>query len=106
MTTRPRQFVLSGIVLSTFLASLLVPAIGEAQGPDVVTISKAEYKADRQELKVEAHSSAEPGPTLTLVGWGDMPWSKEKYKFTQKPVECPASVTVTSPPGRSRQSSR
>ena len=76
--------------------SATASATTDALAGDVVTISKAEYKADRQELKVEAHSSDEPEPVLTLVGWGEMPWSKDKYKFTQKPVECPASVTVTS----------
>ncbi len=76
--------------------SAVASATTEEETADVVTISKAEYKEDRQELKVEAHSSAEPEPVLTLVGWGEMEWRKGKYKFTEKPVECPASVTVTS----------
>ncbi len=96
MTARPRLIAWFGVALACLLSSIVCPVIAEAQSTDVVTISKAEYKADKQELKVEAHSSAEPAPVLTLVGWGEMAWGKGMYKFTQKPVECPASVTVTS----------
>jgi serine protease len=72
-----------------------------APGQDVVTIIKAEWKRDKHELKVEARSSAQPDAVLTVVGYGQMRFSKDKYKFRQKPVDYPATVTVVSDLGGS-----
>ena len=70
---------------------------------DVVTILKAEWKADRQELKVEATSSEAPNATLTVVGFGTMTYKadKNKYELRIKPVDNPGTVTVTSSLGGS-----
>ena len=67
----------------------------EPQG-DVVTITKAEWKASRQELKVNATSSEQPDAELTLVGFGQMTFKKNKYEFKIKKVDNPGTVTVTS----------
>jgi ABC-type sulfate transport system substrate-binding protein len=67
---------------------------------DTVVITKAEYKASKSELKVEATSSDQPNVTLTLVGYGTMTWKNNKYEFKGKGVADPgATVTVTSSGG-------
>jgi hypothetical protein len=69
---------------------------------DTVVITKAEWKASRQELKVEATSSGAPGAVLTVEGddqeYGQMVYNsgKNKYSFIQRPVDNPGSVTVNS----------
>jgi beta-lactam-binding protein with PASTA domain len=70
---------------------------------DTVTITKAEYKADKDEFKVEATSSDQPTVTLTLVGFGDMTWKNNKYELKLKPLgqTPPCTVTVTSSGGGS-----
>ena len=68
---------------------------------DVITITKAEWKAGRQELKVTATSSAQPDAVLTLVGFGEMKFRKNKYEFKKKPLANPGTVTVTSSLGGS-----
>lgn len=73
----------------------------EPVGGDTVTITKAEYKSDKSELKVEATSSDQPSVTLTLVGFGNMSWKNNKYEYKAKPVANPGSVTVTSSGGGS-----
>jgi hypothetical protein len=73
-----------------------------APSGDTVTITKAEYKAGRSELKVEATSSDGGNVTLTVVGYGNMIWKaeKNKYEYREKPVADPgATVTVTSSGG-------
>ncbi len=75
---------------------------GPAPGGDTVTITKAEYKSDRSELKVEATSSSGGSVTLTVVGYGNMTWkaTKNRHEFKAKPVAAPgATVTVTSTGG-------
>ncbi len=81
-----------------------IDAVGikAAAANDVVTITKAEYKADKDEFKVEATSSDQPSVTLTVVGYGTMTWKakKNKYEYKAKPVADPgATVTVTSSGG-------
>jgi hypothetical protein len=72
--------------------------------PDVITITKAEYDGRKKELKVEALSSEQPTPTLTVVGYGTMTFKRDKYELKIKPVDpAPASVTVTSSLGGSAQ---
>ena len=68
---------------------------------DVITITKAEWKASRQELKVRATTSAQPDAVLTLVGFGEMKFRKNKYQFKKKPLANPGTVTVTSSLGGS-----
>jgi hypothetical protein len=69
---------------------------------DAVTITKAEWKVSRQELKVEATSSEQPNAVLTLVGFGEMAFKRGKYSFKIKPVpNNPGSVTVNSDLGGS-----
>ena len=73
-----------------------------APSGDTVTITKAEYKSDKSELKVEATSSAGGNVTLTVVGYGNMNWKadKNKYEYKAKPAADPgATVTVTSSGG-------
>jgi chondroitin AC lyase len=63
---------------------------------DSVNITKAEYKADRLEFKVEATSSDGGNVTLTVLGFGAMDYDsrKDKYKFRVKPVELPPCTAV------------
>ena len=63
-----------------------------------MTITKAEWKSSKQELKVEAISD-NSSATLTVVGYGTMSYDSKKgiWKFRQKNVSSPPStVTVTS----------
>jgi beta-lactam-binding protein with PASTA domain len=70
---------------------------------DVVTVTKAEYKADKDEFKVEATSSDQPAVTLTVVGFGEMTWKNDKYELKIKPlgVTPPCTVVVISSGGGS-----
>ncbi|MCP4656410.1 MAG: hypothetical protein GY856_13435, partial [bacterium] len=68
---------------------------------DTVTITKAEWKSDKQELKVESTSSDQPAAVLTVVGWGQMTWKNGKYEYKKKPVANPGTVTVESSSGGS-----
>ena len=80
-------------------AALSVTTVSAPSG-DTVTITKAEYKSDRDEFKVEAISSAGGTVTLTVVGFGDMTWKKGKYVHKMKRAADPgATVTVTSSGG-------
>jgi hypothetical protein len=72
---------------------------------DTVTILKAEWKERRQELNIEAISSDQPGVTLTLVGYGDMTWKRDKYTYKARPLANPGTVTVTSSGGGSATAS-
>jgi len=77
----------------------LVVSDGPSSG-DIVTITKAEYKSDKSELKVEATSSDQPSVTLTVVGYGTMTWKDTKYEYKGKGVANPGpTVTVTSSGG-------
>ncbi len=78
---------------------------GGGGGGDTVVITKAEWRASKNELKVEA-TSTDSNATLTVVGWGVMSYDSKKgiWKFRQKNVaNPPASVTVTSDLGGSDQ---
>ncbi|MEE9466660.1 MAG: hypothetical protein V3W14_13915 [Candidatus Neomarinimicrobiota bacterium] len=68
---------------------------------DEVRITKAEWKADRLELKVEATSSEQPDVTLEVVGFGEMIFKKGKYQYKVKPELNPGTVTVISSQGGS-----
>ncbi|MDQ7062964.1 MAG: PKD domain-containing protein [candidate division KSB1 bacterium] len=71
--------------------------------PDVVTITKAKYLADKRKLKVEATSSKGGQAVLTVEGFGVMTYKakKDKYTFSKKNVDNPGSVTVISDLGGS-----
>jgi PKD repeat protein len=71
---------------------------GEAGSGDTVVITKAEWKANRSELKVEATSSGAPGAVLSLVGYNQMIYDSRKniYKLTLRPEANPGMVTVSS----------
>ena len=47
---------------------------GTGGGDDTVTITKAEWKARKKQLKIWATSSNQPDPTLTAVGYGNLSW--------------------------------
>jgi len=69
---------------------------------DIVEITKAEYSASKEELKVEAKSSKGGSVSLTVVNYGDMTYktSSDTYKYSAKPVTDPGEfVTVTSTGG-------
>ncbi len=71
---------------------------------DTVTITKAEYKSDKDEFKVQATSSQQPAAVLTVEGWGEMSWKNNKYELKIKPLApltAPSTVTVTSDLGGS-----
>jgi len=72
--------------------------------PEEVTITKAEYKRSKQELTVQATSSAGGIAVLTVEGYGPMTYDKrtDTYKFQAKPVADPGgTVKVTSSLGGS-----
>jgi hypothetical protein len=68
---------------------------------DVVTITKAEWRERRQELRVTAVSSSQPNAVLTVVGFGQMVSRPDKCDFKVRPVPSPGTVTVTSSLGGS-----
>jgi len=66
---------------------------------DVITITKAEYKVSKSELKVEATSSQGGTAVLTVDGYGQMTYNNPRnlYQFSEKSVPDPeGSITVTS----------
>jgi hypothetical protein len=64
---------------------------------DVVTITRAEYRLSRQELKVTAISSEQPSAVLRVIEFNqDMVWKNNRYEFEVRPVSSPGTVTVTS----------
>jgi hypothetical protein len=69
-------------------------------GPDLVTILRAEYTRKTKRLLVEATSSAQPDAALTLEGYGPMTFSGDDgtYIFDSKVgnLRKGATVTVTS----------
>ena len=76
----------------------------DATAGDTIVITKAEWKASRSELKVEATSTGAPGAVLTVQGFGAMSYDsrKNKYKFSLRPVSSdPGTVTVISDLGGS-----
>ncbi len=73
---------------------------------DVVTITSAEWRAAKKELKVRATSSEQPAAVLTVVGFEQMTFKKNKYELKVKPVnDPPGTVTVTSSLGGSDSAS-
>lgn len=69
---------------------------------DVITVEKARYKVENEELRVEVKSSDQPNAVLTVVGYGEMTFDDDKYKLKVKPVADPGdTVTVTSSSGGS-----
>ena len=73
-------------------------------GQVTVVITRAEWKARRSELKVEATSSAAPGAILTVQGFGAMTYDSRKnlYKLALQTVSSnPRTVTVISSSGGS-----
>ena len=95
------NFLTVGFMWMMFLC-LLGPVATDAVTPDVVKVTKAEYKADKSEFKVEATSSNGGSVTLTVVGFGEMAWKadKNKYEYKAKPAADPgATATVTSSGG-------
>ena len=76
------------------------PSTKVAAVTDLVTILRAQYDPARHELAVEAASSDRlaPGPTLTAVGFGDLPAGVRVFSGVVAP---PASITVVSSAGGS-----
>ena len=112
VSTASSETVAAGLVISQSIASGssvptgtsvgIVVSTGTAPSGDDVNIIKAEFKADKSELKVEATSSDNGNVTLTVVGYGVMTYKadKNKYEYKAKPTANPgATVTVTSSGG-------
>lgn len=75
---------------------------------DTITITKAEWRQGTKVLTVEATSTAAPGVTLTVTGFGTMTYniSLGRYVLTQGGVNTrPHNVTVTSSIGGSASAS-
>ena len=71
----------------------------DATTGDTIIITKAEWKAGKTELKVEATSSGAPAAVLTVEGFGSMTYNSRKniYTFADRTVSNnPGTVTVTS----------
>ncbi len=71
----------------------------EEAPPDVVTIIEAKYNAGKDELRIKATSSAQPQPVLTVIGYGEMTFKRDKYERKIKPLAplpIPSTVTVVS----------
>jgi len=89
---------------NTTATSTAASATTDAEVGDVVTITKAEYKAARSELNVEATSNDGGVAILTVEGYGTMTYDSRKntYKLKIRPVPDPGgTVTVTSSLGGS-----
>jgi hypothetical protein len=71
-------------------------SVEEVIGVDTVSITKAVYRSKPGRLVVEATSSAAPGATLTLAGYGTMSYKSTtgRYVFSKK-VAAPSLDTVT-----------
>jgi hypothetical protein len=68
-------------------------------GGDEITIKKAEFNTEDDELRVEATCLGQPTAQLTLEGYGIMTWKsdKQKYEYRKENSNDPGgSVTVTS----------
>ncbi len=99
------------VFASIFSVSLLPPVQGAAavSGVDVVTITEAIYKPDRDEFKVRATSSGSPNTVLTVLDFGQMTFKSDKDRYELKirplsPLLPPSSVTVVSSLGGSATS--
>jgi len=70
---------------------------------DTVNITKAEFKSDKSELKVEATSSDAGNVTLTVVNYGVMTYKSDKLKYEYKATvgSAPSTITVSSSGGGS-----
>ena len=65
----------------------------EEIAPDTVTITLAEYKADRDELKIRANSSEQPVAVLTVIGYGTDAVQKRQVRAEDKaPVAAADSI--------------
>ena len=114
VTTAYSETVAAGDVISQNPAASSSVAIGSAvdievslgaePSGDTVNITKAEYKASKSEINVEATSSDGSSVTLTVVGYGTMTFDARKilFKYKVASVANPgATVTVTSSGGGS-----
>jgi hypothetical protein len=61
---------------------------------DGITIFKAEYKTEDQELTVEANSIGQPSDKLYIENYGAMVWDCRKVKYLYKVKEIPAPGDV------------
>ena len=88
---------------STLVPPIVTFSASKGAPEDVVAITKADYNASKQELKVEATSTESPSAVLTLTGFGEMTYkaNKDLYELKVKPVANPGTVTVTSDRGGS-----
>jgi hypothetical protein len=73
--------------------------------PEVITITQAAYKANKDQLKVEATDTRGGKVDLTVVGYGEMDYDagKDKYKLDLKRLGSipPCSIEVVSSGGAS-----
>jgi len=98
-----------GDLAGGWAAAMSGPAVftlttGGGPATDTVQITRAEYKADKSELYVEATSSEGGTAELTVAGYGPMTYNagKNVYKLKLRPADDPGgSVTVTSNMGGS-----
>lgn len=65
---------------------------------DVITVLEARYKADRDEFKIKAISSEQPDAVLTVIGYGQMTFKRDKYELKMRPFNqtVPQTVTISS----------
>ena len=70
--------------------------------PDTVTVLSASYNSNKGELRVMATSSMQPQVVLTLAGFGEMPFKRDKYDLKVRnvsPSEVPPIAEVISSGG-------
>ena len=75
-----------------------------AAEPDAVTILSASYNSSRGELKVRATSTKQPQAVLTLEGFGEMTFKRDRYEFKLRgvsPADVPSTAVVNSSEGGS-----
>ncbi len=82
-------------------AAATVTITVNAAAGDTVAITLAEYRARTKRLSVKATSTQQPGPILTVAGYGQMTYSAKSrcYTYTTSLAAAPASVTVNSSAG-------
>jgi PKD repeat protein len=73
-----------------------------AKPVDVITLIDAVYTPDKGEFKVRATSSAQPGVTLEVVGFGAMIYTSGQYEYGLNPdgrTTIPATINIVSSGG-------
>ncbi len=81
----------------------VVSGLNGASGNGCVSITKADYNSDSQQLHLDAtvNGGYDSSVTLTASPGGVMSAKKDHYHLKQKFTGCPCTITITSSEGGS-----